>query len=92
MCSIFKHAVSILTALWLEKCQACTDAPFAPGMQSVCTCADLVAESPRSVRAASHATSCFCTSTELIHKYATVTPSLMSFLESEEFRTQNLTA
>jgi len=59
--------------------------PLLPGMQNICTCADPVAESPQNVHAPSNATFYFCTSTELIHRYARVTPSLMRFLESEEF-------
>lgn len=65
--------------------------PLLLGMQNICTCADLVAESPQNVHATSNSTFYLCTSTELIHKYATVTPSLMRFLEFEEFSTQNLT-
>lgn len=43
VCSIFKHAKSILTALWLEKCKACTDATSTSGHANICTCAELVA-------------------------------------------------
>lgn len=38
LCSIFKHAVSILTSLWLGKCKACTDAAFPLDMQCLYLC------------------------------------------------------
>lgn len=55
-----------------------------PDMQYL-YCADLFAELLQNVHATSNAMFYFCTSTELIHQYATVTPSLMRFLEFKEF-------
>lgn len=59
--------------------------PFLLGMQCICTCADLLAELRQNGHATSNMTFYFCTSTGLIHKCATETPSLMRFLEFEEF-------
>lgn len=58
--------------------------PFLLGMQCTRTCADLLAELPQNVHATSDTTPDFCTSTGLIHKCATETPSLVRLLGLKE--------